>query len=100
VVEKYRTEWEQKLHESKTSIQGFSNDQFFSYPDSSIDKVIDVAMLDVSALQKKIRLSSICSNTLSKDVAELDCLIIDIIELRSYLEASRVHLNAISDEIK
>ena len=96
-----RTEWGKKLHATKTTIQNFSNDKFFTYPDSLIDKVIDEAMLeDASALQKKVWLASMCFNTLSKDAADPDCLFKDTIELRSYPEDTRVHFNAISDEIE
>ena len=99
-MEKYRTEWEQKLHESKTSTQVFLNDKVFAYPASSIDKVIGKAMLEDASLLKKVRLASIFSNNLSSDIAYLGRLLKDTIELRSYPEATRVHLNAISDEIK
>jgi len=66
-----------------------------------IDKVIDEAMKEEEAsLRKKVRHASIFSNNLSSDIAKLDCLLKDTIELRSYPEATRLHLNSISDEMK
>ena len=85
----------------RASIIDFAKDQFFPYPDSSIQEVIDQATVEnASALQKKIRPTPNCSNALSLDVAELDSLLQDTIELQSYPEAKMVRLNVISDEIK
>jgi hypothetical protein len=79
----------------------FSNDKFSGYPDSSIDEVIDEAMKeDAASLRKKVQKASIACNTFSDDIAELDCLLKETIELRNYPEDTRLHLNEISNEIK
>jgi len=101
LIEEDETEWNQKLHEARICIQDFSKDKFFCNSDSLIDKVIDGAMKeDEAPLQKKVRQASIFSNNLSSNIDKLDCLLKATIKLRSYPEATRLRLNAISDEIK
>ena len=93
--------WKQKLLEARLSMKEFSNDKFFGYSDSLIEKVIDGAMKeDKAPLQKKVQQASNFSNDLSKNIDEIDCLLKDTINLRGYPEATRLSLNAISDEIK
>ena len=90
MAEKDVTIWEKILHETNSYIQDFSNTIFSPYPDSSIDNDIGEAMLEDSSLRKKVRLASIFSNNLSSDIANLNGLLNDTIELRSYPEAARV----------
>jgi hypothetical protein len=101
LVEGDEEEWKKKFIEAKLSMEVFSNDKFFGYSDSEIQKVIDGAMKeDKAPLQKKVQQASNFSNDLSKNIDEIDCLLKDTINLRGYPEATRLSLNAISDEIK
>jgi hypothetical protein len=101
VAEKDKDLWDKKLIGARLSMTEFSNDKFFGYSDSSIEKVIDGAMKeDEAPLRKKVRQASIFSNDLSSNIDELDCLLKATINLRSYSEATRLRLNEISEEIK